>query len=134
MTDTPPPAMRGAGHVPDANPSDPESADPIVDYRFTLANERTFLAWSRTALGLLAAGVAVHQLVDPDRMTIVRTALATGCTILAVVTALGAYLRWRKVAAAMHAGRALPPTWLIPSLTAGIAIMTGLVAIGLWLW
>jgi putative membrane protein len=29
------------------------------DYRFTLANERTFLAWERTALGLLAAAVAV---------------------------------------------------------------------------
>ena len=33
------------------------------DYRFTLANERTFLAWERTALGLLAAAVAVVQLV-----------------------------------------------------------------------
>ena len=37
------------------------------DYRFTLANERTFLAWVRTALGLLAGGVAVRQLVDPVR-------------------------------------------------------------------
>ena len=35
------------------------------DYRFTLANERTFLAWIRTALGLLAGGVAVRQLVQP---------------------------------------------------------------------
>ena len=33
------------------------------DYRFTLANERTFLAWERTALGLLAAAVAVVQLI-----------------------------------------------------------------------
>ncbi len=33
------------------------------DYRFTLANERTFLAWQRTALGLLAAAVAVVQFV-----------------------------------------------------------------------
>ena len=29
------------------------------DYRFSLANERTFLAWIRTALGFLAAGVAL---------------------------------------------------------------------------
>ena len=28
------------------------------DYRFTLANERTFLAWQRTSLGLMAAAVA----------------------------------------------------------------------------
>ena len=34
------------------------------DYRFTLANERTFLAWIRTALGLVAGGVVVHQLID----------------------------------------------------------------------
>ncbi|MGA9680044.1 MAG: DUF202 domain-containing protein, partial [Mycobacterium sp.] len=32
------------------------------DYRFTLANERTFLAWQRTSLGLLAAAVALVQL------------------------------------------------------------------------
>ena len=39
-----------------------------LDYRFTLANERTFLAWQRTALGLLAAAVAVVQLVpETDR-------------------------------------------------------------------
>ncbi len=33
------------------------------DYRFTLANERTFLAWLRTSLSLLAAGIAVVQLI-----------------------------------------------------------------------
>lgn len=46
-----------------------EESEP--DYRFTLANERTFLAWLRTALALLAAAVAVVQLVpgvrDPGR-------------------------------------------------------------------
>ena len=31
------------------------------DYRFSLANERTFLAWIRTALGFLAAGVGLDQ-------------------------------------------------------------------------
>ena len=36
-----------------------EGDDP--DYRFTLANERTFLAWIRTALALLAGGVLLHQ-------------------------------------------------------------------------
>jgi putative membrane protein len=36
-----------------------EGTEP--DYRFTLANERTFLAWIRTALALLAGGVLLHQ-------------------------------------------------------------------------
>ncbi len=31
------------------------------DYRFTLANERTFLAWIRTALALMAGAVGVDQ-------------------------------------------------------------------------
>ena len=44
-----------------------EGTEP--DYRFTLANERTFLAWIRTALGLLAGGVAVRQLVEPFEIT-----------------------------------------------------------------
>ncbi|WP_143342795.1 YidH family protein, partial [Crossiella equi] len=35
------------------------------DPRFTLANERTFLAWIRTSLGLMAAGVAVEALGHP---------------------------------------------------------------------
>lgn len=38
------------------------------DYRFSLANERTFLAWIRTALGFLAAGVGLDQLA-PDFAT-----------------------------------------------------------------
>lgn len=37
------------------------------DYRFTLANERTFLAWIRTALALIAGGVAVAQLLPRFR-------------------------------------------------------------------
>src|SRR2546423_9025501 len=45
----------------DATGGEVEEFEP--DYRFTLANERTFLAWLRTALALLAAAVAVVQLV-----------------------------------------------------------------------
>ena len=33
-------------------------AGKTPDYRFTLANERTFLAWIRTALALMAGAVA----------------------------------------------------------------------------
>jgi len=50
---------RGSERGPDGD------AEFEPDYRFTLANERTFLAWQRTALGLLAAAVAVVHLV-PD--------------------------------------------------------------------
>ena len=69
----------GAGHAT-GNPVRPAKRPSVTrpgwcpvaegepDYRFTLANERTFLAWQRTALGLLAAAVAVVQLVpETDR-------------------------------------------------------------------
>ena len=45
--------------MPEPEPGD-EPGEP--DYRFSLANERTFLAWIRTALGLMAAGIAAHFL------------------------------------------------------------------------
>jgi uncharacterized membrane protein YidH (DUF202 family) len=46
----------------------PSTEDHEPDYRFTLANERTFLAWVRTAPGPLAGGVAVDQLIGPFRV------------------------------------------------------------------
>ncbi|UGT63704.1 YidH family protein [Nocardia asteroides] len=102
---------------------------PGVDYRFTLANERTFLAWIRTSLGLLAGGVAVHTLVQPFLVTGFRRAIAVSCVALAVVLAVGALLRWRQVTRAMHAGRALPETVMVPILAFGIAFISLIAAI-----
>ncbi|MFC8042243.1 YidH family protein [Nocardia sp. NPDC057353] len=102
---------------------------PEVDYRFTLANERTFLAWIRTSLGLLAGGVAVHTLVQPFQVTGFRRAIAVSCVALAVVLAVGALLRWRRVTRAMHAGRALPETVMVPILAVGIAVIAFIAAL-----
>jgi putative membrane protein len=91
------------------------------DYRFTLANERTFLAWLRTALGLLAGGVAVHQLVPaPAGASAVLAAL---CVALAAVLAATAYPRWRRVQIAMRAGAPLPRSLMIVVLTAGLFVL-----------
>lgn len=46
------------------------------DYRFSLANERTFLAWIRTALGFLAAGVGLDQLAPDFATPVIRQLLA----------------------------------------------------------
>ncbi|NNH72729.1 DUF202 domain-containing protein [Nocardia uniformis] len=112
-------------------PAEPDEME--VDYRFTLANERTFLAWTRTALGLLAAGVAVHELVRPFRHHGVRTAVGMSCIVLATIVAVGAYGRWRHVAAAMRRGDPLPDTVLVPILAAGIALISVLAGIGVLL-
>ncbi|WP_103350207.1 YidH family protein [Amycolatopsis sp. CA-128772] len=94
----------------------PHAGGREPDYRFTLANERTFLAWLRTALGLLAGGVAVHQLVPNAASTV----LAGLCVVLAAVLAGTAYPRWRRVQVAMRAGEPLPPSRLILVLTGGL--------------
>ncbi|MQY28052.1 YidH family protein [Nocardia aurantia] len=113
--------------------SDSDSEETRLDYRFTLANERTFLAWIRTALGLLAGGVAVHELVKPFRHHWVRTPIALSCIVLAVVIAVGAYGHWRHVERAMRAGERLPRTLMVPILAIGIAVVAALAGLGVLL-
>ncbi len=93
------------------------------DYRFTLANERTFLAWMRTALGLLAGGVAVRQLVEPFDVRGGRTTLALLAIVASGVLSVGGYLRWRRVQQAMRSGGALPPSRLVPVLAGGMLVV-----------
>jgi len=104
--------------------------DRDIDYRFILANERTFLAWIRTSLGLLAGGVAVHTLVAPFRIHGLRTAIAMACIVLAVILAIGAYTHWRDAERAMVAGERLPHTALVPLLALGVAIVSVLACVG----
>lgn len=101
-------------------------ARPATDYRFTLANERTFLAWLRTALGLVAGGVALQQLVPGLAPEGPRTLLAALCIGLALVIAAASYPRWRAVQRAMARGGPLPRNILLATLGAGIAAITAL--------
>jgi putative membrane protein len=78
------------------------------DYRFTLANERTFLAWQRTALGLLAAAVAVIQFVPHMGVPGARQILSVTLTVLSTATAGVGLWRWRQVDRAMRTGTTLP--------------------------
>jgi putative membrane protein len=79
-----------------------------LDYRFTLANERTFLAWIRTGLALIAGGVAVVQLVPALTIPGVRHGLGTVLTTAGGVLAVLAVRRWRAVQGAMRRGDELP--------------------------
>ncbi|WP_067828765.1 YidH family protein [Nocardia inohanensis] len=97
-----------------------EHDDEPLDYRFSLANERTFLAWIRTALGLLAGGVAVQALAEQFSGPGVRRVLAMGCVGLALVIATAAHGQWRRVEAAMRRGDQLPASALVPTLAVGV--------------
>lgn len=108
-----------------------DDGEDEVDYRFTLANERTFLAWIRTALGLLAGGVAVHTLVAPLRLAGFAGVIAGSCLVMSLVVAVGAYRHWRRVNVVMRAGGALPGTLLVPILSAGVAVVAVLACVAM---
>jgi inner membrane protein YidH len=103
--------------------------DREPDYRFTLANERTFLAWIRTALGLLAGGVAVRQLVPRFTTPGATVVLAVGCVALAAVLAAASYPRWRRVQRAMRAGDPLPHTRVLIGLAIGVLLLAVFTAV-----
>ncbi|MGP4020421.1 YidH family protein [Saccharopolyspora sp. 5N708] len=91
------------------------------DPRFTLANERTFLAWIRTALALMAAGVGVEALnavsVQPNPL---RTALAVLLLLSGVLCSATAFTRWMITERALRCGRPLPAPRLAPVLGYGL--------------
>lgn len=101
-----------------------EGEDP--DYRFTLANERTFLAWIRTALALIAGGVLLHEFAAAIGPRALVTVLSVGLGLSAAVLGLLSYLRWRSNEIAMRHGQALRFSWALP-LLAGVCLVTALV-------
>ncbi|CQD16504.1 transmembrane protein [Mycobacterium lentiflavum] len=105
-----------------------EESEP--DYRFTMANERTFLAWQRTALGLLAAAVALVQLVPEMTVPGARRLLGLGLVVLAILTSGMGLLRWQQADHAMRRGEPLPRHPSPAYLAVGLSLV-GLVALGL---
>ncbi len=78
------------------------------DPRFTLANERTLLAWLRTALALVVAGVAVvalSELITPEWLVEVTAGAAF---LGGAVTASLGYLQWQRVERALRRREPLP--------------------------
>jgi putative membrane protein len=86
---------------PDPRPWWEQGEEP--DYRATLANERTFLAWSRTALALLASAFAVVKLI-PGTPSVLRLGLACYLIALSVGTTVTGYLQWRSCQRRMRHG------------------------------
>lgn len=96
------------------------------DYRMSLAAERTYLAYTRTALALLVGGVAVVSAL-PDAP---HLALRRGIGVLVILLGLGvggsAHARWRQVDRAMRRGLPLPRSRLAVPLTIGVSVAAAL--------
>jgi inner membrane protein YidH len=101
-----------------------EGEDP--DYRFTLANERTFLAWIRTALAILAGGVLLHQFASALEPRLAVVILAIVLAVSAAVLSVVAYTRWRANEIAIRNGRPLPFSGVLAVL-AGVCLLTAAV-------
>ncbi|GAA4228735.1 DUF202 domain-containing protein [Actinomadura meridiana] len=96
-----------------------EGTDP--DPRFTLANERTFLAWIRTALALIAAGVGL-ALADDLVGAPLRPVLAVGFAATGALVAGLAFRRWLRTERALRRAETLPPPALAPVISYGLAV------------
>ena len=96
------------------------------DYRFSLANERTFLAWLRTALALIAAGVAVDVL-DLDVPGAVSGGLSVVLLGLGVLSAILAWVRWSDGERAIRLHEPLPPLGVGAVVVAAALLLVALV-------
>ena len=94
------------------------------DPRFSLANERTFLAWNRTALALIAGGVALEAL-GLDLQPGFRLAAA-----LVLAVPLLAWAEWARTERALRTSAALPGSVTSVLLALTIMLVAALVVLG----
>jgi putative membrane protein len=101
-------------------PPDPRTSGVDPDYRFTLANERTFLAWIRTSLALAAGGLGAASLLDDFPG---EELLGLGLLVLSFITASMSYRRWALSETAIRQEQPLPRSSLPLVLAIGVAIV-----------
>jgi putative membrane protein len=104
-----------------------EGAEP--DPRFTLANERTFLAWIRTALALLAGGVALEALSVPMHPGL-RLAASILLVVAGMIAPVAAWWSWGTTERALRAGKPLPSSALLVLPLSAVVAMVGLLVLG----
>ena len=109
---------------PDDGPDGPEVEESEPDVRFTYANERTFLAWNRTALALIATGVAATQLLPEFHIHGGRQILGIPLIALGALVALTSYRQWRANERAMRRRQPLPTSPMSAVLSIGIGVIS----------
>lgn len=102
------------------------------DPRFSLANERTFLAWIRTSLALIAAGVALEALQLPIRADFRRYSVGV-FIVLGLISPIHAWINWMRTERAMRKNRPLPAPALSSLLTVGVVVAGLVIVVGMFL-
>ena len=122
-------SSRLAALLPGRVERDADGTEP--DPRFTFANERTFLAWSRTALALVVAGLGIVQLLPPfPGVPAGRHLLGVPMIALGAVLAVVAYTEWVRNQRALRRGDPLPRSvmpWVLAATITLMAIIAGVV-------
>ena len=115
---------------PDEPAGRPAAADEVgeePDARFTLANERTYLAWIRTSLALIGGGLAAGQLLD-FQSDLARLVVSLPPIVLGAALALTSYRRWEANQRALRLDEPLPTGGPPRLLAAGIGAVAIVVA------
>jgi putative membrane protein len=115
-------------------PSDalsPHAQHDEPDVRFSYANERTFLAWIRTSLGLVTAGLAITQLLPPFDLPGGRRLIGLPLIALGVLIAVMSLHNWQANERAMRRGQPLPRSWLprVAAVVVALVAAVGLVLV-----
>jgi putative membrane protein len=121
MTDLP--SSSGTPGTPDPGTGPDSGHEREIDVRFSYANERTFLAWNRTALALIATGVAATQLLPKFDVTFGRRLLGIPLIALGAVIALTSFSHWQANERAMRRGQPLVPSRIPLVLSIGIGVV-----------
>ena len=99
------------------------SAPGEPDPRLLYANERTFLAWIRTSLALVAAGLAIIELLPAFKVVGGRRSVGLPLIALGTWLAATAYRTWTQNERAMRAGEPLPRNYQVLVLAIGVAVV-----------
>ncbi|MDN5756002.1 MAG: YidH family protein [Arthrobacter sp.] len=99
------------------------------DPRFTLANERTFLAWIRTSLAFLAGGIALEAFAFDAFPTDLRKAISILVICLGLLISAGAVFRWLRIESSMRNHRPLPFPAIVPLLGIGGALAAAVIVV-----
>jgi len=100
------------------------------DARFTLANERTFLAWIGTGLALVSVGVGLESLalgLQPGFRAAASVVLILG----GVASGLQAWFGWVQVEGALRERRPMPFPPMLAILPGVLTVAAALILLGM---